>query len=78
MKQELVSSATKHMEKIQLETGTKAKVYIGSGDVPKVMSQAAKHTRGDLIVLGCRCIGGRLGTTAYGIIRESRIPVLSV
>lgn len=78
MKEELVNSAMKHMEKIQLETGTKGKVYIGSGEVPKVMNQAARDTRADLIVLGHRCIGGRFGTTAYGIIRDAGIPVLSV
>jgi nucleotide-binding universal stress UspA family protein len=55
-----------------------AKVYVGSGDVPKVISQAAKDAKADLVVLGCRSLGGRFGTTAYGIIRESCIPVLSV
>jgi nucleotide-binding universal stress UspA family protein len=75
MKQELVGSATRHFAEIQRELDTKAEVFIGSGDVPKVMSEAAKERKADLLVVG---LGGRLGTSAYGIIRESRVPVLSV
>ena len=78
MKQELVNSAAKQMAKIQEELGTKATVFIGSGDVPKVISHAAKETKADLLIVGCRSHGGRLGTVAYGIIRESPIPVLSI
>jgi nucleotide-binding universal stress UspA family protein len=75
MKRELVDSATRHIAEIQRELGTEAEVFIGSGDVAKVMSEAAKKTKADLLVIG---LGGRLGTGAYGIIRESRVPVLSV
>lgn len=78
MKDELMSSATKQMAEIQQKLGTKAEVFIGSGDVPKVITQAAKETKADLLVVGCRSLGGRLGSSAYGIIRESPIPVLSV
>ena len=78
MKQELVSSATKQMATIQQELGTKEEVFIGSGEAPKVMSQAAKEVKADLLVVGCRSHSGRLGHTAYGIISESHVPVLSV
>jgi nucleotide-binding universal stress UspA family protein len=78
MKTELVNSAMRKMEKLQQELGMKAAVFIGSGDVPKVMSQAAKETNADVIVAGFRPLGGRMGGTAYGIIRESPVPVLSV
>lgn len=78
MEQELVSCATKRMAKIQHEVGTEAKALILSGDVPKVTSQAAKKTGEDLVIVGCRAIGGRFGTNAYGIIHESSVPVLSV
>jgi nucleotide-binding universal stress UspA family protein len=78
MKEELVSSAKKKMDKIQQELGITAAVFIGSGDVPKVVRQAAKETNADLMVVGSRSLGGRVGNTAYGIIRESPIPVLSV
>jgi len=78
MKQELVNGATKQMAKIQEEVGTKAEVFIGSGDVPKVMSQAAKETKADLLVVGCRSLDHRFGNTAYGIIRESHVPIFSL
>jgi len=78
MKKELVSSATRKMDKIQQDLGIKAEVFIGSGDVAKVMSQAAKETKADVVVAGSRSLGGRVGSTAYGIIRESPVPVLSV
>lgn len=78
MKRELVDGALKQMAKIQEEVGTKAEVFIGSGDVPKVMSEAAKEFKADLLVVGCRSLDRRFGNTAYGIIRESHVPVLSV
>jgi nucleotide-binding universal stress UspA family protein len=78
MKQELVSSATSQMAKIQQALGTKAAVFIGSGDVPKIMSIAAKEAKADLLVVGRSSHHGRLGSTAYGIISESHIPALSV
>ncbi len=78
MKQELVNGAMKQMARIQQELGTKAKVFIGSGDVPKVMSAAAKETKADLLVVGSRSLDQRFGNTAYGIIRESHVPVFSV
>jgi nucleotide-binding universal stress UspA family protein len=79
MKQELVGSATRRMSRVQQDLGTNAKVFIGSGDVPKVIHQAAKETSADLVVVGRRAsLGGRLGTIAYGIIRESQVPVVSV
>jgi len=78
MKQELVSGAMRQMARIQQELGTKAEVFIGSGDVPKVMRQAAEETKADLLVVGCRSLDRRFGNTAYGIIREARVPVLSI
>ena len=78
MKRELVSAATQHMERIQRELGVEAAVFIGCGNVARVITQAAKDTKADLVIVGCRSIRGRLGTTAYGIIRESSIPVLTV
>jgi len=78
MKRELVNGAMNQMAKIQEELGTKAEVFIGCGDVPKVMSQAAEETKADLLVVGCRSLDHRFGNTAYGIIRESHVPVLSI
>jgi nucleotide-binding universal stress UspA family protein len=78
MKEELVSSATRMISKLQEEAGTKAEVFIGSGDVPKMLSEGIKKTDADLLVMRCRSRGARLGTHGYGIIRESHIPVVSV
>jgi nucleotide-binding universal stress UspA family protein len=76
-KERLISSATQEIANLQREMGTKAEVFIESGDVPKLLNQAAKQTEGDVLVIG-RPSRGRLRATGYGIIRESRIPVLSV
>ena len=61
-KEELVSNASQQMAKLQQDTGIKADVFIGSGDVPKVLSQAAKQTKADLLVTGCYPYGGHLRT----------------
>ena len=77
-KDELVGSASAQMAKLQQDTGIKAEVFIGSGDVPKVLSQAAKQTKADLLVTGCYPYGGHLRTHGYGIICAVPIPVLRV
>jgi nucleotide-binding universal stress UspA family protein len=78
LKGELVSNASQQMSKLQQDTGVKADVFIGSGDVPKVLSQAAKQTSADLLVTGCYPYGSHLATHGYGIICAVQIPVLSV
>lgn len=78
MKKQLVEGSMERMAKLQAELGTKAEVFIGSGDVSKVMNQAVKQTNADLLVVGCRSMDRRFGNTAYGIIRDSSIPVLSI
>jgi nucleotide-binding universal stress UspA family protein len=77
-KEELVSNASQQMAKLQQDTGIKADVFIGSGDVPTVLSQVAKQTKADLLVTGCYPYGGHLRTHGYGIICAVPIPVLSV
>jgi nucleotide-binding universal stress UspA family protein len=73
----VISSASRQLADLQREAGTKAEVFIGSGDVPKMLSQAAKQLSADVLIVG-RPTGGRLRATGYGIIRESYVPVLSV
>jgi len=77
-KDDLVANAHEQMAKLQKETGTQAEVFIGSGDVAKVLSQAAAQTKADLLVIACYPYGGRLRTHGYGIICAVQIPVLSV
>ena len=75
---ELVGEASEQMANVQQDMGTKADVFIGSGDVPKVLSQAAKETKADLLVTGCYPYAGHLRTHGYGIICAVPIPVLNV
>ena len=73
----LVGSAKRQLANLQQEAGTKAEIFIGSGDVPQLLSHAAVQTSADVLIVG-RPPTGRLRATGYGIIRESPIPVLSV
>jgi nucleotide-binding universal stress UspA family protein len=77
-KEELVSDASQHLGELQREMGTQAEVFIGSGDVPKVLCQAAKQMKADLLVTGSRPYGGHLRTHGYAIICAVPIPVLCV
>ena len=74
----LVSDAARHIADIQRDMGIETDTFIGSGDVPAVLSDAAKKTSADLLVIGCRPYGVSLRTHGYAIIRGARIPVLSV
>jgi len=78
LKEELVGNASEQMAKLQQDMGIKTDVFIGSGDVPKVLSQAVKQTKADLLVTGCYPYGGHLRTHGYGIICAVGVPVLSV
>lgn len=63
-KEELVGNASEQMAKLQQDTGIKADVFIGNGDVPKVLAQAAKQTKADLLVTGCYPLAVTCGPTA--------------
>ncbi len=78
LKEVLVGEASQHIAGLQQDMGIKADVFIGSGDVPMVLSQAAKHTKADLLVTGCRPYGLHLRTHGYAIICAVPIPVLSM
>jgi nucleotide-binding universal stress UspA family protein len=77
-KGQLVSDAAQRIADLQRDMDIKAEVFIGSGDVPKVLSHAAKQTKADLLVTGCRPYGDRLRTHGYAIICAVPIPVLNV
>jgi nucleotide-binding universal stress UspA family protein len=76
MKEELVNSAKRHMAKLQTEAGTNAETFIGSGDVGKVIAQAATESHADLVVGGRRFVRGPLGRSLYDIIHHSSVPIL--
>jgi nucleotide-binding universal stress UspA family protein len=77
-KEELVADASEHIAELQQDMGLKAEVFIGSGDVPEVLSQAVKQTKADLLVNQCQPYGGHLRTHGYAIICALPIPVLSM
>lgn len=77
-KQQLVSDASQRMANLQQDIGIKADALIGSGDVPKVLREAAKRAKADLLVTGCYPYGGNLRINGYAIICAVPIPVLSV
>ncbi|HTW66478.1 MAG TPA: universal stress protein [Bryobacteraceae bacterium] len=79
-KGEIVGFATEEIAKLQQEVGTKADVIIDSGNVPELLNGAAELTKADILVIGHIPGRSHLGDNGngYGIIRESRIPVLSV
>ena len=77
-KQELVDDAAHQLSRLQKDAGVPSDVFIGSGDVPKVLSQAAKQTKADLLVTECYPYGGNLRIHGYAIICAVPIPVLSV
>jgi nucleotide-binding universal stress UspA family protein len=77
-KESFVADASQRMAKLQQDMGTKADVLIGSGDVPKVLSQAAQQTKADLLVIECYPYSGNLRIHGYAIICAVPIPVLSV
>jgi nucleotide-binding universal stress UspA family protein len=77
-KQALYDDAAQQLAQLQKDAGTKTEVFIGSGDVPKVLSQAAAQTKADLLVTECYPYGGNLRIHGYAIICAVPIPVLSV
>jgi len=74
----LVEDASQRMARLQQETGIKGEVFIGSGDVPKGLSQAAAETKADLLVTGCYPYGTHLRTHGYAIICAVPIPILNI
>ena len=79
-KETIVGMATDEIAKLQKDIGTKAEVIIDSGNVPQLLNRAAEQTKADLLIIGHIPGRSHLGDNGegYGIIRESRIPVLSV
>jgi nucleotide-binding universal stress UspA family protein len=77
-KEALVSGASQRLTKLKQDMGISADTLIGSGDVPKVLSQAAKQTKADLLVTGCYPYDGNLRIHGYAVICAVPVPVLSV
>ena len=76
----IVGIANRDAAQLQEEIGTHTEVIVDSGNVPHLLSAAAERVDADVLVIGHRPGRSHLGDNGegYGIIRESRIPVLSV
>ena len=69
------------MAKLQTEAGTHAIPIVVGGEIIKAVARQASELSADLLVIGRSTTGtllGRLRTQAYGLIRESPCPVVSV
>jgi nucleotide-binding universal stress UspA family protein len=79
-KEALVGYATQGMIKLQQDLNIAAEVIIDNGKVPERLNHAAEQTKSNLLVLGRKPPGGHLGDngSGYAIIRDARIPVLSL
>jgi nucleotide-binding universal stress UspA family protein len=79
-KEEIVGFAAKEIAKLQQEVETHADVIIDSGNIHDALNRATAKTHADVLIIGHLPSGGHLGEngSGYGIIRQSRIPVLSV
>lgn len=79
-KDALVGYATQGMTKLQQDLQIAADVIIDNGSVPERLNHAAEQTKSSLLVLGRKPPGGHLGANGggYAIIRDARIPVLSL
>ncbi len=61
--------------------GVRAPLCVAPGDVSDVVREVATSHKADLVIIGRGMLDetlGRLRTNAYGIIRSSPCPVLSV
>jgi nucleotide-binding universal stress UspA family protein len=76
----IVGYAAKRVAEIQEAAGTKVNVLIQSGQVTEQLNQAVRQTNADVLVIGHAVGRSHLGDNGngYGIIRTSRIPVLSL
>jgi nucleotide-binding universal stress UspA family protein len=77
-KEELVLSAKELVAKLQQHTGVEGDFAFESGDAGAGLNRIAQQVGADVLVAGCHDSGGHFGTNSYGILAESRIPVLSL
>jgi nucleotide-binding universal stress UspA family protein len=79
-KKTLVDYATQEMTQLQQDLHVAADIIIDSGNVRERLNHPAEQTKSDLMVLGRKPPGGHLGDngSGYAIIRDARIPVLSL
>jgi nucleotide-binding universal stress UspA family protein len=76
----ILADANRRIDELQNAAGTRAEVLVQPGNIPRSVSDTADRIEADLLVVGRGGAAGlgRLGLNTYGIIRESRRPVVSV
>lgn len=77
----LADEARARIEDLQTEAGANAMVFVSPGDPAKIVSCAAKDFNADLLVIGRHSgagVAGFLRHNAYGILRSSPCPVISI
>jgi nucleotide-binding universal stress UspA family protein len=77
----LADDARKRLRDLQTTCGVKASTMVEAGDPGKVVANAAREFDADLVVIGRHAqsgLAGHLRQNAYGILRDSPCPVLSV
>jgi nucleotide-binding universal stress UspA family protein len=74
----LVADAAERIARLLRDMSIKADVFIGSGDVPKVLREVVKQTKADVLVTTCYPYAGNLAIHGYAIICAVPVPVLSV
>jgi nucleotide-binding universal stress UspA family protein len=80
--EEAYCGAEERLRRLVVDSGIQADVLVvGDGDIPKVLSAAAKDKQAGLLVIGRSCSGDmtrRLGTYIYSIICNAPCHVVSV
>jgi nucleotide-binding universal stress UspA family protein len=77
----LPAAALQQLSELQIEAGTNAVPIVVGGEIVKAVCRQARELSADLMVIGRSTSGaffGRLRTQAYGLIRESPCPVVSI
>lgn len=77
----LKDTAKHQIEEVAAEANVTAEICIEGGKVVPAIRRLAEMKNADLVIIGRGCLPnalGRLRTHAYGIIRESPCPVVSV
>ncbi|MCL5744438.1 MAG: universal stress protein, partial [Acidobacteria bacterium] len=75
----LLVEAGEVIAKVQQSAGIHVEAIVESGDVSKAVRAAASRLNADLVIIGRGAADtARLRTNAFGIIRESPCPVVSV
>jgi len=81
LQEEVNEQARAKIESLKQSAGVEAPLGIGLGPIAETVAEAAEQEGADLVLIGrgsLQATLGRLRTHAYGIIRKSPCPVLSI